>query len=908
MSFKRISLLAVLGPALLFSLFYLADWFTLADSRVYDIFLRLRPGRERFDGVVLLDVDDAAISSAGIFPWPRNIMADALLRFKEYGVQAAVFDIEYVDSSPAQMNDAYFKQDLRADISGRFAGVNQLFSELFDALASGRIRSGEAAEVLDEIRTAVTSEGEELFTEIQALRQDNDEYLARAAALLGRAWFTLNIQAEPLWGEQAERRSRAEELFSCPVQALPGAFDGGPGKDILPVIPVLMEAARGAGFVNSLIDRDGVNRRINLIRKLGERWYPQLVFAPLMDYLGNPSLELRPGALFLHDAAVPLPSGGVEKRTIRIPLDENGAMLLDWPGESFVDSYTHFSFAYLLHLEECQREILEYLSALAALDNSIVPGLGTESRAVLRDFSQAEAEKDAALRDCSEDAFSRYLELRNRGMDRTALLLDRAAESPPQEYAALLAKDNPGYAALIMEEAEYAGAALGYLNTAYSQYRESDTQLKTALRGKFCTSGHTATGTTDLGVTPFHAEYPNTGTHAVILDTILSGTFTRTPGPRWSIAGCFFVALLTLLGLSFLKRQKPGMRIVLAFCGTALILGCSYGLFLILGVFIGPLGPALTLLIAAIIHETMAFAVSERDKQFYRRAFATYTSETVAEQIAQNPSLLQLGGSKRRMSAIFTDVQGFSTISEKLDPTELVALLNRYLTVMSGVILASEGTIDKYEGDAIIAFFGAPLEQQDHALRACLAAIIMKRLETELNKEVLEKKMSPSPLLTRIGINTGDMVAGNMGTDKKMNYTIMGDAVNLASRLEGANKQYGTWILASEDTVLDTGGRILCRKLDRVRVVGKSEPVRLYELLEMAEFATDKQKSLTEAFHQALAGFEARNWQEAARGFREVLSLENNDFPAKKYLDRCEAFMKTPPSDDWDGVYSLTEK
>jgi adenylate cyclase len=184
----------------------------------------------------------------------------------------------------------------------------------------------------------------------------------------------------------------------------------------------------------------------------------------------------------------------------------------------------------------------------------------------------------------------------------------------------------------------------------------------------------------------------------------------------------------------------------------------------------------------------------------------------------------------------------------------------------------------------------------------------MKRLENELNKAVLKDKMTPLPLFTRIGINTGDMVAGNMGTEKKMNYTIMGDAVNLAARLEGVNKQYGTWILSSEDTVKETGSRLLTRRLDRVRVVGKSEPVRLYELVDIREEAPPDLRRMVEIFHESLDTFERGGWRQASQGFRECLSIRNDDGPAKKYLDRCEAFLKEPPAEDWDGVYNITEK
>jgi adenylate cyclase len=184
----------------------------------------------------------------------------------------------------------------------------------------------------------------------------------------------------------------------------------------------------------------------------------------------------------------------------------------------------------------------------------------------------------------------------------------------------------------------------------------------------------------------------------------------------------------------------------------------------------------------------------------------------------------------------------------------------------------------------------------------------MKKIETEFNRAVMEKNLSPSPLFTRIGINTGEMVAGNMGTNNKMNYTIMGNAVNLAARLEGVNKQYGTWVLASEETVREAGDRLFTRKLDCVRVVGINEPVRLYELLDTAEDAPPDQKELVKVFHEALDHFEKRNWKQAADGFKEAMTIRGDDTPSKMYYERSVKFIKKPPDDTWDGVYNLTSK
>jgi len=260
------------------------------------------------------------------------------------------------------------------------------------------------------------------------------------------------------------------------------------------------------------------------------------------------------------------------------------------------------------------------------------------------------------------------------------------------------------------------------------------------------------------------------------------------------------------------------------------------------------------------------------------------------------------------MTALFSDIKNFTSIAEVLTPEHLVDLLNYYLSTMSDILLEQKGTIDKYQGDSIISFFGAPLELADHAIRACTAAITMKRMETEVNKYILDKGISPSPLLTRIGINTGNMVVGNMGTQKKMNYTIISNAVNIASRLEGVNKMYGTWILAPDSTIQETKNRFLTRRLDRVRLVGINEAVRIHEILETKTDATDSLFERTYLFHKALDLFEARKWKDAESAFNNVLKSYPNDHPSQLYAGRCVYYHDHPPKSDWDGVFSLTEK
>ena len=309
----------------------------------------------------------------------------------------------------------------------------------------------------------------------------------------------------------------------------------------------------------------------------------------------------------------------------------------------------------------------------------------------------------------------------------------------------------------------------------------------------------------------------------------------------------------------------------------------------------------------SIIVINTRFYISEMgQKAMIREMFGQYLSPKVVENLVDDPRKIQLGGEEREMTAFFSDIQGFSSISERLTPTELVQLLNDYLTDMCDIILGAEGTVDKFEGDSIMAFWGAPTRQADHAKRACFAAIEMNDRLIELRVRALQKGVTP--LVVRMGVNTGTMVVGNMGSKQRMNYTIMGDAVNLASRLEGANKAYGSGMMISESTYRSCEADIDVRELDRITVVGKSEPVTVYQLLNRKNLTTGVDADLVDQFSKGLELYKAGDFRRAKSEFSACLDIFADDGPALAYISRCQAYTDNPPDADWDGVYRLTEK
>ena len=318
------------------------------------------------------------------------------------------------------------------------------------------------------------------------------------------------------------------------------------------------------------------------------------------------------------------------------------------------------------------------------------------------------------------------------------------------------------------------------------------------------------------------------------------------------------------------------------------------------------------MILSMIATNFFMFMAERQQKAFIKNAFSQYLSPSVIDVIVQDPSKLSLGGERREMTAYFSDVQKFSTISESLTPEELVALLNEYLTEMCNLISSRAGTIDKFEGDAIIAFWGAPLDQPDHARLACFATIDMQKRLIEMRKDWREKG-SPQ-LFARMGINSGPIVVGNMGSQQRMDYTIMGDTVNLAARLEGANKFYKTFTMISGNTYYGTDhlegaeNYVDARELDIVRVVGKKEPVPVFEVLDFKNKLSGPMTDVLEHYQKGLSCYKDHDYPIAIEHFRKALTFLENDGPCLTYIERCERFISEPPPGDWDGVYTHTEK
>jgi adenylate cyclase len=299
------------------------------------------------------------------------------------------------------------------------------------------------------------------------------------------------------------------------------------------------------------------------------------------------------------------------------------------------------------------------------------------------------------------------------------------------------------------------------------------------------------------------------------------------------------------------------------------------------------------------------YLTEERKKKHLKSTFSKYVSPSIVDEILKDPENIQLGGRKQRMSVFFSDVRGFTTISEKLDPQVLSSVLNEYLTPMTNIVFENKGTLDKYMGDAVMAFFGAPIFFQDHAKYACRCAIqsIVKLKEIQ---EQFKARNLPT-IDIGIGVNTGDMSVGNMGSDTVRSYTVMGDAVNLGSRLEGINKEYGTRIIISEFTHEDVKDSFTTREVDWVRVKGKYKPVKIFELICEGAASNEKQQVL-KLYNEGYRLYRERNFDDAREYFKQALVVDPIDPVSGLYIERCEEYKQEPPPQDWDGVFIMKTK
>ncbi len=449
--------------------------------------------------------------------------------------------------------------------------------------------------------------------------------------------------------------------------------------------------------------------------------------------------------------------------------------------------------------------------------------------------------------------------------------------------------------------------SIGSVLQAFAQQQKGERPAldATIFKDKIVFIAGTAAGLYDLRVTPFSSATPGVLIHMAALDNLLHGQGLQA-APSWLFLTVLLLLCLTSAGAFMLFRSYPvkfGVTLGLAVAYYGLVAHAFEGHARWLELVFPEVALALTFGTAA----TVEYITEGKQRRLMRAAFDKYMSSEVVEEIMRHPEAIKLGGEQREISILFSDIAGFTTISEKMSPEDLVALLNRYLSAMTTIIKTTHrGNVNKYLGDGIMALFGAPLHDPKHASLACYAALDCQAELARLRRIWVEEGLPE--IGARIGINSGPCIVGNMGSEERMEYTVTGDSVNLASRLEGASKYYDTLILVGQRTAELAKNDVEVREIDLLRVKGKKEPVVVFELLGRNGQVAEAKRRVVDRYLQGMAAYKQRDFETACARFTEALAFDPSDGPSRVYVERSTTYRQTPPPADWDGVYEMTSK
>jgi class 3 adenylate cyclase len=870
--------------------------------------------------VATIDIDDVTLTEEGRWQdWTRDKHARIVDIIRRGGGAMIGFDVFFSEES---------EKLIRQDELVRAWGGASSFEEVLAAFPDYDYILAESAKKAGSVywgSTFIVEEGDEHDEELETAGDEISE----------RAWDNLGLLIEKDLSVRAEKTAVDSILRAQSPQAIP--------------IPLLIEAGRGVGFAQIRREADGVVRRYPTFIRCdypkgddGEQadLFPAMGLAMACDYLQVPSKNLKifPGE-YLEIPNAFMPDGST--RNLRIPINEKGEMLINWAGD-YKDAFNHFSYAALTDLNEA-RELDDIKEFISGLEASVFDRPGELVDAVRQAFPYIENSMIYVACLLGAHEYEQRIEAGQMYELTPEIFSDVFGLHPEQnpdmyegqkEVFKQLRINQAMFELLSEKPATTAAEASEMLGKSLEEIEDSHTVISRLieqggltnadsplyfmppvdvegkalwlddLKGGVFFYGLTAAGTHDLNPTPFSPRYPMVGAIANVFNTIVTDQFITPMPSSWRLP--MFLAIGIFAGYILSTRTSMrGSLFTLLFLVFYLLF--VYWLFADRRMWIDAVGPTGIILFSDAAIVWYKFNTAEKKRKFIRGAFEQYLNPAVVEELAKNPDMLELGGKTMELTAFFSDVASFTTISEQLNEQELVELLNEYLTEMTDIVLKEYGNLDKYEGDAIMAFYGAPIPFPDHAARACTTALEMQEKLAEL-REKWKAERRPE-LTARIGINSGPMVVGNMGSRTRMDYTVMGDAVNLASRLEGVNKQYATDIMISEFTLEHCESDFVTREIDLIRVKGKSEPVRIYEVLARAKDGiSDDMKSAVEHYSAGLEAYRKKEWEAGIQEFQRVIDIRAGDGPSLTYLKRCREYCETPPPDDWDGVYVMTTK
>ena len=860
------------------------------------------------DDVVIVEIDDDSLADVGRWPWPREVLGALVEVLGECGARAVALDI--IMPEPQKTRYVSARADIyhpdTAPVIGT-GGPRALFDDaLFEkALGTRRVL------LPMHLKFGSTSLGSDAALDANVSEAIEADAEAGFASVLRAAYPELGEETRGLEIEKAVRlywRNRA--LRSLRRFAIPQVRASGyPARAGLCIPPFVRFAARcdRSGFVAFVPESDGVMRRIPLLARTGRDLYPQFALALAQEWLG----QGRPAEISANRSRVTIRWADGARE---IPVDARGDLLINWaprrgafPGESAKRVVN----VWKLRQRRKRNDRFKRLTSLA-----LVRRLGrSDLFATIDDLDRKRrayqtARQRAALYDPRRTPAEPpgLAEAERQAEKNVDAFLDEVLDDL-DFYVGSKPKTDPDRRAIEQLADTYRGTAelvrTGNENLDRKIARELDT-IRRRVAGKLCMVGSTSTGAADFVPTPVNPRMPGVKVHANILNTILSGAFV-TDAP--AVANLAAIVLAGAL-VSLLVARLPVLRAGPA----ALLLAAGYttaNLFIVFAVlrcWLVLIAPLAAMVAGTLVVTAYRQFTEEREKRRIRNEFAHTLSPMLVDQLLADPT--QLDPKRQTLTCFFSDLTKFTPLAERLGEQGTVALLRRYFDRMDSVVqLRHGGFVSKYMGDGILSFFGAPVPQEDHARQALLAATgCLDELEA-LNREMAGQIDGRSELSCRVGLSTGPVMFGDCGSTNRPDYTAIGDCVNLASRLESANKQFGTRILADGEAWRQGGDdSLLARPLGNVIVVGKTEPVRVWNILGPVAGASESLRQAVADFTGAVELFEAGRFAEAAEVFEAVLAQCPDDGAARFHLSLCRGYVTSPPSEDWDGSIRLTEK
>jgi class 3 adenylate cyclase/CHASE2 domain-containing sensor protein len=968
----RLGLVVGTGLTIAAGILHVAGWTQPIEWQFYDALVRHFSRVPASGRILHVDIDDNAIERFASWPWPRDTQADLIRILHELGAERVVADLVWADPKPPEIRLPSL--DPYADLEGEIEQIGELSAENTvspdDELAQAVSESGPVYLALygeDRTASALSNGDAHLARRVEdLLRQD---FSLAAESLSSRLGVPVDGIAAVLPGV---KRAVARELVAARMTSsppptarqihealLPTPFDrptadradllaayyrelgirnllakavavpaGLKGQlpvlpDLAPPIYKLTAGNARTGFVNFKTDRDGVLRRIPLMMEWRGRLVEQLAFAAARD-----TLDIRPEDMSIEPGPYLRIAPRGDRPAMRIQLDDHGCMMLNWhvADARWEQAFRHLPVGKLLEIHEA-RERLRQNQTLRQVR------LGEAVRIVQDDAGYA-GYRGQVGRMLKLRRVVRSAELQGRSdTEETRKAREEAGqlagiiEQTHQATIALiretwkeLSKEpNPADPAIASEYKRFSEAhriieeAIPRIDVANAVIAAQATKLVDQLRptvaGKVCFIGYTATAIADMVNTPAYERMPGVLIHSQVFNAFAENRFRRWAGTLTQFLVVIGFGLCSTL-VATMRGPRSSLLFVLAAIGLTLLVN-ALGPFAHWDFWLQLLTALLLTFVIWALVVMIRYLVTDRERRRFSKAVAQYVSPAMARQIGESAQNLSFAPVNAVVSCFFSDLAGFTSLSEKLGPQGTRAVLNPYLETMSEVLHHHRALINKFMGDGIFAFFNPPiLPCPDHELAVCEAA-----LDSQAALADLIRKHAQTPwagdfqrLAMRIGIASGPVFVGDFGSEAKLDYTCMGDVVNLASRLESANKQFGTSIMVAGSTREKGGDRYAYRHLGILQVKGKTTGIAVYELLGRRNQVADEIQFHARTFDAAVSAFCQRDWISSRQGFEQCLALRPQDPAVRRYLNAIDDYERESPPADWSGTLQLTEK